>query len=262
MKLALIAVAAILVSTGSIPAAAESIAVVNGTPIDKKELDVTVANIVQRSGGGIQDSLELRGTLKASLITREVILQEARQRHLDKTPMFTQRLADLRNDLLREALFFDILTQTPVTDAQIKKVYDKLAASNGSKEIQARQITLQSEVDAKKVIANLKKGARFDDLLKKHSIDSNSKHSNGDMGWANITQMNPLLRTALKDIRKGQFSSTPYQSKLGWHVFKVENIRTAKLPPLDDAKSQIARQLQEEIIVKAVGDLCAKAKIQ
>jgi peptidyl-prolyl cis-trans isomerase C len=262
MKLALIAVAVILVSTGSIPVAAQPIAIVNGAVIDKQELDLAVENIVQRSGGGIQDNLELRDKLKASLITREVILQEARKRQLEKTPMFTQRLADLRNGLLREALFVDILKQTPVTEAQIKKMYNKLVTLNGSKEIKARQITLQSEVDAKNVIADLKKGARFDDLLKTRTIDSNSKYTNGDMGWINITQISPLLSAALDNIRKGQFSRTPYRSKLGWHVFKIENIRTVQLPPLDEAKSQITRQLQEEVIAKTINDLCVKAKIQ
>lgn len=262
MKLSRIA-AVVLAASIALPAAAESIAVVNGAAIDKKELDTAVANVVQSSGGKAQDNPELREQLKNSLITREVILQEARKRQLDKQPLFTQRLDDIRNEMLRESLFADIAKQAPVTDAQIKDVYDKLAAQqSGSKEIHARQITLKSEADAQKVIADLKKGAKFDDLVRTRSIDPNAKQSNGEMGWGNLNRMDPPLAAALKDIRKGQTSGKPYQSPLGWHVFKVEDIRDAKLPSLDEAKPQIGRQLQEEAIAKAVEDLRAKAKIQ
>ena len=57
-------------------------------------------------------------------------------------------------------------------------------------------------------------------------------------------------------------SSKPMQTRVGWIIFKVEDIRDAKLPPLAEVKPQIERQLQEEAIAKAVDDLRSKAKIQ
>ncbi|MDF0605625.1 peptidylprolyl isomerase [Neisseriaceae bacterium TC5R-5] len=258
--------AALLLSTAiSLPglALAEAIATVNGTAIDKKELDAAVAAVIQNSQGKMQDSLALREQLKGSLINRELVLQEARKRQLDKQPAFTQRLEELRNDMLREALAIDVIKKDPISEADIKARYDEIAKRiSGTKEINLRQITVKSEADAQSVIAELKKGAKFENLVKSRSVDPNIAQSGGSMGWGNVSQMEPPLAAAVKDLGKGQTSSKPFQSPLGWHVFKVEDIRDAKLPSLDELKPQIGRQLQEEAIAKAVSDLRAKANIK
>lgn len=250
----------------SIPAvaSAESIAVVNGTAIDKKELDDAVATVVQANNGQVQDSPDLREKLKDSLVTREVILQEAKKRGLDKQPDFQKRLQAMQEDLLRNALFSDILKATPVTEAQIEQSYQTNVVDKfkGTKEVHARQITLSSQADAQKVIDSLKKGAKFDDLVKTKSIDPSAKTNGGDMGWGNLSQMQPDLSELLKTLHKGQYTTKPFQTQFGWHVFRIEDIRDAQVPPLDAVKTQLARQLQDEVVGKAVADLRAKAKIQ
>ncbi|UTH73404.1 peptidylprolyl isomerase [Chromobacterium sp. IIBBL 290-4] len=255
--------ALLLAASISLPAAAESIAVVNGTAIDKSALDAAVANVVQSNGGKVQDSPELREQLKGSLINREVILQEAVRRGLDKQPLFTKRLDELRAELLRDALFADIADKSGIGDAQIKARYDQLAAQVGNtKEVHAYQIMLVNKDDAQKVIAQLKKGSKFEDLVKTRSIDPASKQNGGDMSWGNLSQMDPKLAEALQKISKGQVSAEPYQSPAGWHVFKIADIRAAQVPPLEQIKPQLGRQLQEEAIAKAVEELRAKSKIQ
>ncbi|POZ63441.1 peptidylprolyl isomerase [Chromobacterium alticapitis] len=255
--------ALLLAASISLPAVAESVAVVNGVAIDKSELDAAVANVVQSNGGRVQDSPELREQLKTSLISRQVILQEAARRGLDKQPAFAKRMDEVRSEMLREALFADIAEKAGVGDAQIKARYDQeVAKFAGTKEIHAYQITLSSQADAQKLIAQLKKGGKFEELAKTRSVDPNAKQTGGDMGWGNLARMEPKLAEALKAIPKGQVSSQPFQSQLGWHVFKVADIRDAQVPSLDEAKPQIGRQLQEEAIAKAVEDLRAKSKIQ
>ncbi|WP_239688533.1 hypothetical protein [Aquitalea magnusonii] len=59
MKNARIA-ALLLAASISVPAMAESIAMVNGKAIDKTDLDNAVALVVQNSNGNVQDSPALR----------------------------------------------------------------------------------------------------------------------------------------------------------------------------------------------------------
>ncbi|QEL55668.1 peptidylprolyl isomerase [Chromobacterium paludis] len=255
--------ALLLAASISLPAAAESIAVVNGVAIDKSELDAAVANVVQSNGGRVQDTPQLREQLKNSLISRQVILQEAARRGLDKQPEFIKRMDEARSELLRDALFADIVGKAGIGDAQIKARYDQeVAKFVGTKEVHPLQITLSSEADAQKLIAQLKKGGKFEELAKTRSIDPNAKQTGGDMGWGNLSQMDPKLAEALKAIPKGQISAKPFQSPLGWHVFKMVDVRDAQVPPLDAVKPQLGRQLQEEVIAKAVEELRAKSKIQ
>ena len=255
--------ALLLAATISVPALAESIATVNGKSIDKTDLDNAVAVVVQNSNGNVQDSPALRQQVKDTLINREVILQEAQNRKLDQQPAFIKRMEEVRQDMLREALFADLLKNIPITDAQLQERYNQTQSKfAGTKDIHARQITVGSEADAMKVIDSLKKGAKFDELAKTRSLDPAAKQNGGDMGWGNLARMEPQLADILKDLKKGQFSSKPMQTRVGWIIFKVEDIRDAKLPPLAEVKPQIERQLQEEAIAKAVDDLRSKAKIQ
>lgn len=255
--------ALLLAATISVPALAESIATVNGKSIDKTDLDNAVAVVVQNSNGNVQDSPALRQQVKDTLINREVILQEAQNRKLDQQPAFIKHMEEVRQDMLREALFADLVKNIPITDAQLQERYNQTQSKfAGTKDIHARQITVGSEADALKIIDSLKKGAKFDELAKTRSLDPAAKQNGGDMGWGNLARMEPQLADILKDLKKGQFSSKPMQTRVGWIIFKVEDIRDAKLPPLAEVKPQIERQLQEEAIAKAVDDLRSKAKIQ
>lgn len=244
-------------------ALADSVAVVNGASIDKQDVDQAVTFIVNNSNGQTQDSPALREEVKNKLINRELILQEAKKRGLDKTPEVQRQITQASQDILQDALFADILKKQPIDDARIKARYDQISARlSGTREVHALQITLSSEADARKVIADLKKGSRFEQLVKTRSIDPSAKENGGDMGYGNLSNMAPALAGVLKDMKAGQYSQAPFHSNIGWHVFKVVDVRTAKVPDYDRVKPQIARQLQEEEISQTVSDLRSKAKIQ
>lgn len=66
--------------------------------------------------------------------------------------------------------------------------------------------------------------------MRTRSIDPNAKQSNGEMGWGNLNRMDPPLAAALKDIRKGQTSGKPYQSRWAgmcsrWKTFVTPSFR-------------------------------------
>jgi peptidyl-prolyl cis-trans isomerase C len=244
-------------------ALADSVAIVNGTSIDKQDVDQAVSYIVRSSNGQAQDTPAMREDVKNRLINRELILQEAKKRGLEKTPEVTQQITQASRDIMQDALFADILKQHPVDDARIKARYNEIVAKlSGTREVHAMQVTLKTEADAQKVIADLKKGARFEQLVKTRSIDPAARENGGDMGYGNLSNMAPPLAEALKDLKTGQYSPQPFHSNIGWHVFKVVESRAAKAPEFDKVKAQIARQLQEEQIAQTVNDLRSKAKIQ
>lgn len=257
-----------LLSTGLLLAATQAafaapVATVNGTVIDQSVLDQAVRQVVASNNGRVQDTPALREELRQRLINRELVLQAATKAGLDKGADFTQRLDEVRKDLLQQAFFETAAKNRPVSDADIKAEYDRYAAQfKDVNEVSVRQIVLPSEDAANKAIAALKKGGKFDQMAKAQSIDENSKARGGDMGWGNLAAMEPPLAEALKAIPKGQISAKPLQSSLGWHVFKVEDIRAAKPAPLEAVKARIAQELQEKAVRDAVLDLRQKATIQ
>lgn len=257
-----------LLSAGALLAATQAVlaapvATVNGTVIDQSVLDQAVNQVVGANGGRVQDTPALREDLRQRLINRELVLQAAIKAGLDKDPAFTQRMDEVRKDLLQQVFFDAAAKNRPVSEEAVKAEYDRYSAQfKGVNEVSVRQIVLPTEDAANKTIAALKKGGKFDQLAKTQSIDENSKARGGDMGWGNLAAMEAPLAEALKAIPKGQISAKPLQSSLGWHVFKVEDIRAATPAPFDAVKARIAQELQEKAVRDAVLELRQKATIQ
>ena len=167
-----------------------------------------------------------------------------------------------RQTLLIRELFADYQKQNPVTDADIKAEYDKFASTNGGKEFRARHILVEKEDEAKAIIASLKKGGKFDEIAKKQSKDPGSGASGGDLDWAAPGSYVPEFSGALTKLNKGQLTETPVKTQFGWHVIRLDDVRQAELPKMDDVKPQIAQQLQQQRLAKFQEDLRGKAKVE
>lgn len=259
MKKALLAAAAAAAIGIALPAFAQNIAIVNGKPVPKARMDALAAQI-SKSGRPITP--EMQGQLKDELVLREIFMQEAQKRGLEASDEFKAQMELARQTLLIRELFADYQKKNPVTDAEVKAEYDKFVAANGGKEYKARHILVEKEDEAKKIIADLKKGQKFEDIAKKQSKDPGSGANGGDLDWATAASYVPEFAQALTKLNKGQTSTEPVKSQFGWHVIRVDDIREAQLPKLDEVKPQIAQQLQQQKVVKFQEELRAKAKVE
>ncbi|HYF17052.1 MAG TPA: peptidylprolyl isomerase, partial [Ramlibacter sp.] len=192
MKQHLLAAAAALCI--AMPAAAQNLAIVNGKPVPKTRMDA-LASQIAKSGRPITPDLE--GQLKDEVIAREIFMQEAQKRGLDSSDDFRNQMELARQTLLIRELFADYQKKNPVTDADIKAEYDKFVAANGGKEYKARHILVEKEDEAKTLIANLKRGQKFEDLAKKQSKDPGSGANGGDLDWANASSYVPEFSQAM-----------------------------------------------------------------
>lgn len=252
-------VAAALLGTVALPVAAQNIAVVNGKAIPKERADV-LRQQVERSGRPVTPEIE--GQIKEEVIAREIFLQEAQKRDLDKTPDFKVQMELARQTILIRELFAEYQKKNPVTDAEVKAEYDKFVAANSGKEYKASHILVEKEDDAKAIIASIKKGAKFSDIAKKQSKDPGSGAKGGDLDWANPSSYVAEFTEALIKLEKGKMTQTPVKSQFGWHVIRLDDVREAQLPKLDDVKPQIAEQLQQQKLAKFQEEIRAKAKIE
>jgi peptidyl-prolyl cis-trans isomerase C len=167
-----------------------------------------------------------------------------------------------RQTLLIRELFTEYQKANPVTDAEIKAEYDKFAAQNGGKEYRARHILVEKEDEAKAIVASLKKGGKFDEIAKKQSKDPGSGANGGDLDWANANSYVPEFSGALVKLNKGQYTETPVKSQFGYHIIRLDDVRTAQLPKLEDVKPQIAQKLGQDKMGRFQEELRAKAKVE
>lgn len=260
MKKQLLQAVAAAALLGAIPAAfAQNAAIVNGKPVPKARMDVLAQ---QLAAAGRPVTPEMQGQLREEVVAREIFMQEAQKQGLDGTDDYKNQLELARQAILIRQLFENYRKANAVSDADVQAEYDKFVAANGGKEYKARHILVEKEEQAQKILADLKKGQKFEDIAKKQSKDPGSGANGGDLDWAAPASFVPEFSEAMIKLKKGETTSAPVKSQFGYHIIRVDDIRQAQLPKIEEVKPQIVQQLQQQRLQKYQEELRAKAKVE
>jgi peptidyl-prolyl cis-trans isomerase C len=252
------AVAAAVLASLSFSASAQNIAIVNGKAVPTTRVEA-LAQQVARSGRPITPDVEAQ--IKEEVIAREIFMQEAQKRGLDATPEYKTQIELARQTILIRELFAEFQKTSAVTDADVQAEYDKFVAANGGKEYRARHILVETKAQADAILASLKKNGKFEDIAKKQSKDPGSGANGGDLDWAAPGNYVKEFSDAMVALNKGQVSA-PVQSQFGFHIIRLDDVREAQLPKLEEVKPQISQQLTQQRMAAFQQELRAKAKVE
>jgi peptidyl-prolyl cis-trans isomerase C len=237
----------------------DAIARVNGVAIPKSRAD---AMLLQQQARGTPDNEQTRALVRDELVNREIVAQEAAKAGLAKSSEVQQQLDSARQEILVGAYVRDWLRKHPVTDAEIQVEYDRAKGQTGDQEYKARHILVETEDQAKAMITDLKKGAKFEELATKNSKDSGTKERGGDLDWNVPGVFDKQFSDAMTKLEKGKYTETPVRTRFGFHVIQLDDVRAVKFPPLAEVKPRIQQQLVQGKIEELVRGLRAKAKIE
>ncbi|MFM8555317.1 MAG: peptidylprolyl isomerase [Betaproteobacteria bacterium] len=241
--------------------AAAPIAVVNGKPIPVQRLEEIVSQLASQ---GRPDTAELRAAIRDQLIMREIFAQEADAKGFGRSPDVTRQLEQMREDLLIRALIQDHLANIePVTDEDVNREYQRVhgTGGGGDKEYRARHILVDKEDDARQIIAQLRKGEKFETLARR-SRDIGSAQQGGDLDWATPDTYVKEFSEAMVALQKGRFTEKPVRTQFGFHVIRLDDVRTVTPPPIAQIAPQIRQDLERARIERLQQTLRAKAKVQ
>ncbi len=238
---------------------AQNVAIVNGKAVPLSRVDALSQQIAAQ---GKPVTPEVTAQIKDEVINREVFMQEAQKRGIDGSDEFKTQMELARQAIMIRALFADYQKKNPVTDAEIQAEYDKFASANGGKEYRASHILVEKEDDAKKLIADIKKGGKFADIAKKNSKDPGSGAKGGDLDWANAGSYVKEFSDAMTKLDKGKMTDVPVKSQFGFHIIRLDDLREAQLPPVDQVKPQISQQLVQQKLGAFQKEMRDKAKIE
>ncbi|MBH1985995.1 MAG: peptidylprolyl isomerase [Burkholderiales bacterium] len=267
MKTSRTALAALLAASLSLAAplvSAQNIAIVNGKAVPKARVDAMIDQIIkspqQPGQPPVTKTPDLEQKVRDEIVLREIYIQEAERRGLQGSADYKTQMEFARQSILIRALFTDIEKKIGTTDAEARAEYDKIKSANGDKEYRARHILVEKEEDAKALIAQIKGGAKFEDLAKKNSKDPGSAENGGDLDWANPGNYVPEFSAAMTKLEKGQVTDTPVKSQFGYHIIKLEDLRPVQFPAFEDVKAQIIQRQNQVKVTKFREDLKSKAK--
>ncbi len=231
---------------------------VNGATVSQNLADAFIA---EQKSKGAPDSPELRSAVREELIRRELLLQQAKKTGLDKKPDIAAQAEAAKQAILIRSYVQEYVKKNPIKDEQLKSDYEKIKAQVGSTEYKARHILVKEEAEAKTVIDELKKGAKFEELAKQ-SIDPGSKDNGGELDWAAPSNYVKPFADALTALAKGKYTEAPVKSDFGYHIIMLEDTRATSFPPFDEVKPRLLQQAQTQQITNMVDGLRAKAKVE
>ncbi|TCH98810.1 peptidylprolyl isomerase [Roseococcus sp. SYP-B2431] len=194
-------------------------------------------------------------------ITDRAMVQAARAAQLDQDPEVRRRLqlaenAELRDTLLRR----EVLPR--VTDETLRARYERDAAGRpAEEEVRARHILVPNEADARAILAEIQRGASFEEVARRRSTDPAARNG-GDLGFFRRRDMVPEFATAAFAMQPGQVSTNPVRSQFGWHVIKVEERRSSRGPSFEDSKDTLRQTMIEEEVQAAVQRIRTGARIE
>jgi parvulin-like peptidyl-prolyl isomerase len=167
---------------------------------------------------------------------------------------------DLEASLIQQELFSEVGNDVKVTDAEVRKQYEKNKRSYASparREI--RQILLGTDQRglAERLANQLRSGANFAQLARRYSRDPRGKTSGGRLELAKGDADPALERVVFSAPRRT--IAGPVRSRFGWHVVEA-------LGPVQRGRTwpfaQVKEQIRQELLQKKKSDAASNYLIQ
>jgi peptidyl-prolyl cis-trans isomerase C len=220
-------------------AMAQNVAIVNGKAVPKARLNMLLQQAA-RAGQPVPPEMESRA--RDEVVLREIYAQEAEKRGVAASAEFKAQMELARQSVLIRELFADFQKKNPPSEADAKAEYERVKAQQSGTEYRARHILVEKEEDAKRLIAEIKAGAKFEDLAKKNSKDPGSAENGGDLDFAKPDTYVPEFGKAMMALKKGEMTAEPVKSQFGWHIIRLDETREAQFPAFDDVKAQLMQR--------------------
>ncbi len=224
-------------------------------------VDITLGNVIVATSNLPDQYQQLPDDVLFNGILDQMIQQEALSQALGDDLSRSDRLG-IENELraLRAAIVLQGAAEAAVTDEALQEAYDaRFADATPATEYNANHILVETEDEAKALIAELEGGADFETLAKEHSTGPSGPNG-GALGWFGLGMMVPEFEQAVVALEPGAISG-PVQTQFGWHVIKLNETRLAEAPTLDQMREELTNEIQETAVREAIDSLTGAVEV-
>ena len=208
-----------------------------------------------------EPSAEQQIKLLNELVNTFILSNSAEGQALAQQPDLAAAIDVSRARLITQALIENTLENSPVTDDEIKAIYDEQYAGKTKQEFKARHILVKTEDAAKALIKQLDGGADFAQLAKEHSTGPSSS-AGGDLGWFEKDMMVKPFADAVASMSNGTHSSSPVNTQFGWHIILREDAKDLGAVELAQVKDDIISSLRTQKLRALINKLRENAKVE
>lgn len=199
-----------------------------------------------------------RAGLMDKLIVMEALAQQARERGLHLRADIAAEAELQYKTLLQQHLVRQLIGEIAIEPAEIAARY---AAHKPDQEYKISHILLKDKFAAHAVIDEIAKGASFEKLARRHSVDKQSK-KDGNLGWLMLSQMTEPFAEAAVALENGGYTRKPIQTSDGWHVIRMDGKRDLPKPAFKDMRDILREQILQEKVHARVRQLMQNTKVE
>ncbi|MDG1937033.1 MAG: peptidylprolyl isomerase [Paracoccaceae bacterium] len=192
----------------------------------------------------------------------EQLIQQTILATIDDGPDSMRTQFTLENDrrLMRASDAVEAISAVAVTEGAVQAAYqEQYGGSELGSEFNASHILVETEESALNIITRAKEGADFGELAKEFSTGP-SGPGGGQLGWFGTGMMVPPFEEAVATMEKGQVSG-PVKTNFGWHVIKLNDLRSLSTPDLESVRQEISAKLQRGAVEEKVAEIQSSADI-
>jgi peptidyl-prolyl cis-trans isomerase C len=234
------------------------VATVNGTVISRNFYNEYVKAVTGKAPEDLTD--QQRNDALDRLIRMELVGQQAVKDGIDHTPDTSAMLELTRLNVLQQAAAEQYLKDRKPTESELRAEYETQLTGLSKQEYHAKHILVATEPFAQKVIQQLEKGAKFEDVAKRESMDA-SKDNGGDLGWFTPDRMVKPFSDAVVALKPGEYTHTPVQTQYGWHVIELVEVRDLQPPAFDNVRQRLEQVVQAKKLKAYTDELMKSAKV-
>ena len=194
------------------------------------------------------------------LINQHLIAQQAYKEKLDQNKKVLSELNKSKEQIMAKFWLKNFLYKQ-TKKKNVKAFYNNyLKTFKVSKEFNASHILVKEKKTASEIIKKLNNKSNFTDLAKQFSIGPSGKNG-GKLNWFGPGQMVKSFEEATFALIKGQITQKPVQTKFGFHIIILNDIRESKPKKLSEIEQQIIKIIKKKSLLDLEKKLKKNQKI-
>lgn len=180
------------------------------------------------------------------LIVEMLFYEEAIRDGLDRD----KEVQDVINEAKKKILIAKLIKnevedKIKISDQEMEQFYENNKDKFQSPPMRrASHILVATEKDARDVLDELSKGAKFEDLAMARSMDATASRG-GDVGYFRSGQVVPEFEKVCLKLNVGEVSDVVH-TQFGYHVIKLTDIKEAASEDYEEVKGTIEGELKKQ----------------
>jgi peptidyl-prolyl cis-trans isomerase C len=242
------------------------IALVNGRPITKVEFDIRWGDLSEATRaryekeGGKQRFLD-------ELITRELLMQEARRQGLDQNDAIRDKTQRYKEQLILDELLKDKLqSKVELTQAELDAYYERHSRELlDPLKVQVSQMLLPNFPAAKDLETQVNRGGDFGKFAQRYSIDEKTKAKGGDLGPYRKGLVIPEVDAVIHTLKPGMISA-PIKTEHGYYLVMItpldKEIIQSDLATQERLRQELLADKRRRRFEEVIADIRANATVR